>query len=237
VGSIILKELRGYFNTPIAYIVIIFVLEFTTIWFLYIQQFLYQNVASMGGFFGALPVIYIIALPALTMRAWAEERRQGTSEILLTLPISEGRLVAGKFLAALILLSLIALLTLPLPLTLSPLGRFQFGPIAGQYIGIILLGAAGIAIGQFISAFSSNQITSFLFSVVALLFITLVGQVNTIAQLPNWLASGINYFSLDYHFQSFDKGIIDTRDVIYFLVMTGFFLYLNTKVLVLRRWS
>lgn len=235
-APVVRKELRGYFNSSIAYIVALFFLLFANLWFLYFERFLYQNVASLQGFFSIVPVIYILVLPAITMRAWAEERRRGTDEILLTLPLSEWELVGGKFLASLCLLLLIVLLTVPLPLTLSPLGHFQRGPLLGEYLGAVLLGAAGLAIGQFISAFAANQITAFILSVVGLLFITLVDQVNNLVNLPVGIAGVLNYLSFTFHFSSFDKGIIDSRDIGYFLVVTALFLYLTTRVLVLRKW-
>lgn len=235
-GPVVRKEVRAYFNSSIAYIVTLFFLLFANLWFLYFQRFLYQNVASMQGFFSVVPIIYILVLPAITMRAWAEERRRGTEEILLTLPLSEWELVGGKFLASLCLLLLIALLTVSLPLTLSPLGHFQRGPLLGEYLGMILLGASGLAIGQFISAFASNQITAFILSVVGLLFITLVDQINNLINLPVWFAGVLNYLSFDFHFNSFDKGLIDSRDIGYFLVVTALFLYLTTRVLVARKW-
>lgn len=230
------KELKGYFNGPIAYIVVVFFLEFGTIWFLYVQQFLYQNVASMQGFFSLVPMLYVMVLPALTMRVWAEERRQGTDEVLLTLPITETAVVLGKFFASFFVVLLIAFLTLPLTLALLPLGDFQTGPLIGQYVGILLLGASGVAVGQFISGFASNQISAFLFSLIALLIITLVGRVNSLVNLPGFLAALLNYFSLSFHFQSFDLGILSSRDVLYFVLLTAFFLYLNVRVLVHKKW-
>lgn len=236
VGPVVRKELRSYFNSSIAYIVTLFFLVFGNVWFLYLEHFLYQNVASMQGYFSVVPILYILILPAMTMRSWAEERRRGTDEILLTLPFREWELVVGKFLAALVLLLIMLALTVPLPLTLSPLGDFQRGPLLGEYLGVVLLGAAGLSIGQFVSAFSINQITSFIVSVVGLLFITLINQVNNAASLPVWLAGVVNYLSFTYHFTNFDKGLIDSRDLAYFLVVTALFLYLTTRVLVLRKW-
>lgn len=235
-SPVVRKELRSYFNSSIAYIVVLFFLLFGSLWFLVFQRFLYQNVASLQGYFSVVPIIYILVLPALTMRAWAEERRRGTEEILLTLPLEEWELVLGKFIASLLLIVLVAALTVPLPLTLSPLGDFQRGPILGEYLGMILLGGAGLAIGQFVSALSVNQITSFILSVVGLLFITLIGQVNTLVNLPAWLAGLFNYLSFTFHFGSFDKGLIDSRDIAYFVVVTALFLFLTTRVLVLRKW-
>ncbi len=234
--AVMRKELQGYFNSSIAYIVVLFFLLFGNIWFLYLQRFLYQNVASMQAYFSIIPVIYILTLPAVTMRAWAEERRRGTDEVLFTLPFREWELVTGKFLASFVLLMVIVVLTIPLPLTLSPLGDFQTGPLVGQYLGIILLGAAGLAFGQLVSAYALNQITAFIVSVVGLLFITLIDQVNSLMNLPGFLASLLNYLSFNFHFVSFDKGLIDSRDVLYFLAATFLFLYLTTRSLVFRKW-
>ena len=230
------KELRSYFNSSIAYIVVLFFLLLGNIWFLYLQRFLYQNVASLQGYFSIVPILYVLTLPAMTMRAWAEERRRGTDELLFTLPFREWELVLGKFTASLLLLLVIVVLTLPLPLTLSPLGDFQRGPMIGQYVGMILLGAAGLAIGQFISAFSINQITAFIVTVVALLFITLVDQLNSLLNLPAWAAGIFNYLSLNFHFNSFDKGLLDSRDVAYFVLVTILFLFLTGRVIAFRKW-
>ena len=230
------KELATYFNSPIAYIVVVFFLVFTSVWFFYIQQFVAQDLASLRNYFAIFPIVFIILLPAVTMRSWAEENKIGTVELLLTLPFLEGQTVAGKFLGAVALLGLTLVLTVPVPLTISPLGDFATGQIIGQYIGVLVLGSAGIAIGLFISSLSRNQITAFILSAVVLLFLTLVNQVNFIVDLPEWSASVFNYLSLDYHFSSFEKGLIDTRDLIFYLALTALFLYLNTKVLVFRKW-
>jgi len=236
VMPIVRKELRSYFNSPIAYVVTVAFLAFAAVWFLYLNQFLFQNVASLRGYFSIVPVIYIVVIPALSMRIWAEERRLGTAEILFTLPYREWELVAGKFAASLALLVVIALLTIPLPLTLLPLGDFQKGQIVGEYLGMLLLGAAATAIGQFVSSLVLNQITAFIGGVVSLLFITLIGSVNAFTDLPAWLASTLNWISFRAHFESFDKGLLDSRDILYFLLVTALFLYLTTKSLARGRW-
>ncbi|RKX79979.1 MAG: ABC transporter permease [Spirochaetes bacterium] len=234
---VVKKELRTYFNSPIAYIVALFFLVFTSVWLYFIQQFLVQNTASLRIYFGIIPTVFIIILPAITMRSWAEERKTGTEEILLTLPFKEIEVVAGKFFGSLMLLCIMVVLTIPVPLTLTPLGDFETGEIVGQYLGTLLLGAAGLALGQFVSSLSVNQISSFIFGVVALLVVTLIRQINFFLSLPSWLADFLNYISLDYHFESFKKGLIDTRDILYFLILVVSFLYFNMKVLVLRKWK
>lgn len=230
------KEMAIYFNSPIAYIVVVFFLAFTSSWFFYIQQFLAQNVASMRSFFGIVPVVFVILLPAVTMRSWAEEHKLGTDEVLLTLPLTEAQAVVGKFFGAMGLLVIMLALTLPVPLTISPLGDFATGQIIGQYIGTLLLGAAAISVGLFVSSLSQNQITAFILGVVVLLVLTLVNQVNVVVDLPRRLGGLLNQISLNHHFRSFEKGLLDSRDIIYYVLLAFLFLYLNTKVLIFRKW-
>jgi len=236
VAAITRRELRAYFTTPIAFIAAVFFLVVTSAWFFFAQQFFAQDTASLRGYFSLWPVLFIILLPALTMRAWAEERRQGTAEILLTLPVREGELVAGKFAAAMLLLLVIVVLTIPLPLSVLPFGSFDPGQLVMQYLGVLLLGCAGMAAGQFVSALSSNQISAFLFAAAFMLVITMIGQIPGVAVLPGWLAGVFSWVSFDFHFDSFSKGVLDTRDVLYFAVLTTGFLSFTTRVLFLRRF-
>ncbi|TFG64248.1 MAG: ABC transporter permease [Spirochaetales bacterium] len=236
-NPVIRKELKSYFNSPIAYIAVIAFVLFSAVWLFFLQQFLARNTASLRAYFSIMPMVFIVLIPALTMRSWAEEKKLGTDEILLTLPFKESHVVLGKFFATFILVLIMAGLTLPMPITLNALGRFEAGEIIGQYLGLLLLAGTAIALGQFISSVATNQISAFIFSVVALLFITLVGQATAFLNLPGWLAAFFNYISLDYHFGSFEKGLLDSRDFIYFLLFTAFFLYLNMKVLALRKWK
>lgn len=230
------KELHSLFNSAVAYIVITLFLGILSLWFFSVHQFLARDVASLRGYFGLVPLLFVVLLPALTMRSWAEETRSGTQELLLTLPFSEAQLVAGKFLGALLLVALMLLLTLPVPLTVVPLGFFEIGEIAGQYAGTLLLATAGLAVGQFVSACSRNQISAFLLSALALLLFSLIHVVNAVVLLPRGMAGLVNHLSFSYHYQSFERGLIDTRGVAYYLLVTALFLYLNTKVLVLRKW-
>jgi ABC-2 type transport system permease protein len=156
--------------------------------------------------------------------------------VLLTLPFRESTLVAGKFLAAFILLAIMVVLTLPMPLLLARFGTFDWGEVAGQYIGALLLGAAGISVGLFISSLTTNQISAFLISVFVLVIFTLISWVNRAFPLPNLLAGVLNYVALGAHFSNFQKGLIDTRDLLFYLIVCGLFLYLNMKTLVFRKW-
>jgi ABC-2 type transport system permease protein len=236
IAAIARRELAAYFNSPIAYVVAIFFLVVTACWFFFVQQFFAQDAATLRGYFSVWPFLFIVLLPAITMRSWAEERRQGTAEILLTLPFREGELVAGKFAAAFTLLCIVVALTVPVPLSVLPLGSFEPGQITTQYIGAVLLGGAGLAAGLFLSALSANQVTAFLFGALFLLFITMIGQVPAVVVLPGWLSGILSWLSLDYHFDSFRKGVFDTRDALYLMVLAGGFLTFNAKVLLLRRF-
>ncbi len=235
--SLVKKELKSYFNSPIAYVVVTAFLVFTSVWFFYLQNFFAQNVASLRAYFAIMPTVFIILIPALTMRIWAEEKKLGTIEVLMTLPYKEYQLVLGKFVSTFIVLIVMIVLTLPVPILLSFMGRFDAGQIFGEYLGVLLIGMTGISIGLFISAVSTNQISAFVSGLIILLFLTLVNQVNQLINLPIWLASVFNYFSLGYHFETFRKGLIDTRDLFFYLIVTGLFFYLNIKVLILNKWK
>ena len=236
IGAVARRELRAYFTTPVAFIIVVFFLVVTSAWFFYVQQFFAQGIASLRGYFSVWPIVFIALLPAITMRSWAEERRQGTAELLLTLPFRERELVLGKFIASLGLLCIVVVLSLPVPLSIAPLGALEPGQVATQYLGVLLLGCAGLAAGQFISALSANQVSAFLFSVLVMLFITMIGQVPAMMVLPGWLAGTLSWLSLDFHFDSFGKGVLDTRDALYFIVLAAGFLYFTTRVLLIRRW-
>jgi ABC-2 type transport system permease protein len=233
---VIRKELRSYFNSPIAYVVAVTFVLFCAIWVFFLQSFFASNSASLRPLFGVLPLVFIIVMPAITMRSWAEERKLGTAELLLTLPFRESTLVVGKFLAALALLAIMVALTVPLPLLLARFGSFDWGEVAGQYIGVLLLGAAGIAVGLFISSLATNQVSAFLITLFVLLFFTLISEVNAAVALPDFLAGVLSYLSLSSHFFNFQKGLVDTRDLLFYLIVCGLFLYLNMKTLVFRKW-
>jgi ABC-2 type transport system permease protein len=234
---VVRRELKSYFNSPVAYIVVVAFLVFTSVWLFYMQTFFVRDQASLRPFFIVIPVVFVFLLPAITMRSWAEEKKLGTLEVLLTLPFRESELVIGKFLAAFSLLAITLLLTVPIPLMVSRLGSFDGGEILGQYLGVLLLGATGISLGMFVSSFASNQLSAFIIGVLILLFLTLVNQINYLVSLPAWAAGLVNYLSLEGHFESFGKGLIDTRDLFFFLIATSLFLYLNIKSLIFKKWQ
>ncbi|MGA2974838.1 MAG: ABC transporter permease [Spirochaetia bacterium] len=229
------RELRSAFNSPIAYIVAVAYLVFTSVWIFFLNQFFARNEASLRLYFGIVPIVFVFLVPALTMRSWAEERRMGTLEVLLTLPFREREVVLGKFLGSFGLLLAVILLSLPLPVSLSRLGDFDWGQIAGQYLGVLFIGAAGVSVGLFVSALSTNQVAAFILTGLALLALTLAGQLPAVASLPGWLSEVLRFLSFGSHYDSFDRGMLDSRDVLYFLLAVVLFLYLNIRVLVGRK--
>jgi len=229
------KEIKSYFNSPIAYLVVLFFVLFCNVYFLFFNQFIARNVASLRGFFALIPLVFIILIPSITMRSWAEEKKVGTEELLLTLPLTNWELVLGKFLSSLTLLAIMLGMTLFVPITLSTLGHFERGQIIGEYLGAFLLGAAALSIGQFISSITSNQISAYIFGVVGLLFITLIGEVAVLLNPAGALSRIFTHLSFTFHFGSFKKGLVDTRGLLYFLLIIFYFLYLNVKVINLRK--
>lgn len=236
-GALYTKELRSYFNSPMAWGLILFFQIFTASWFLFFNQFLLSNQASLRGFFGPFPLLFTVLAPAVTMRLWAEERKMGTAELLLTLPLKPSVLVVGKWLAAWTVLAFMLASTLPLVLSVLPLGSFEPGEWLGAYLGSLFLAGAASAIGLFFSALAANQISAFLLGSVVLLVMTLAGFVGTVLELPEPLAQVFRLISLEQRFNGFQKGLLDTRDLSYFLLAIGIFLYANTKILIFRRWK
>jgi ABC-2 type transport system permease protein len=231
------KELYSYSYSPAMYGIGAFFLLFTSIWLFYLQNFFAQDTASLRSYFAAFPIAFILVIPVLTMRSWAEERKLGTAELLLTMPFSEWDLVLGKYLSSMGVLLTMLLLSAPLPLSVLPLGRFDVGIIVTEYAGVFLLGSSAVSIGLLLSCLSKNQGGAFIGTVVALLLVMLANQLSYSLNLPQYLASFFNSFSLSFHFESFAKGILDSRDGAFFILTTVIFLYLNTRVLVFRKWT
>jgi ABC-2 type transport system permease protein len=231
------KEIYSSLNSPAFYGITVFFLLFISVWFFYFQRFFAQEIATLRPFFNIFPLVFILVIPVITMKSWAEERKLGTVELLLTMPFSEWDLVLGKFISSFTLLMIMIILTIPVPLSLLPLGDFDAGVALGEYAGVILLGSSATALGLFLSSLSKNQAGAFLGGAVVLLVVMLIGQVPLILNLPGWLAEGVNFFSLAFHFESFSKGLIDSRDLAFFILTTALFLFLNTRVLIFRKWS
>ncbi len=215
------KEFRVYFVSPIAYIVIsIFLL--VTGWFFFATFFLF-NQANVRNFFALLPIIFSFVVPAITMRLFSEELNVGSYEILLTMPVTFWDVVLGKFLAGVAFVSAMLIPTLAYPITVSFLGNLDWGPVVGGYIGAVLLGAAFSAIGLFASSLTRNQITAFIIGMAICFSLTLIDKM--LFFLPSSLLGFLEYLGADFHFQNISKGIIDSRDILYFLSVSFVGLY------------
>lgn len=236
VATLTLKELRHIFFSPIAYAFLLVFVTFVTFWFF--RMFFLYEVVSLAGFFGIFPLAFSILIPGITMRMWAEERRQGTIEFLLTAPLATWHIIIAKFLAGLALLALCLLLTLMVPYTVGRFGNLDPGPVIGGYVGALLLGGAFIAIGMFCSAFTEDQIVSFLVSVVVLFTLVLLGEriIQDEFDPGSWLGAVTQFVSPTKRFESIGRGVVAVRDVYYFLATIALFLYLNARVIDLRRW-
>lgn len=213
VGHIFKKEFGVYFVSPIAYIVISIFLVVTG-WFFFTTFFLYSQ-ANLRNFFALLPVTFSFVVPAVTMRLFSEELNMGSYETLLTMPVTFLDVVIGKFLAAVVFVGAMLVPTLAYPITVSFLGQLDWGPVAGGYIGAILLGAAFSAIGLFASSLTRNQIIAFIFGMAICFSLTLIDKM--LFFLPQSMIGVLEYLGADFHFENISKGVIDSRDILYFL--------------------
>jgi len=221
VTHIFKRELNVYFVSPIAYIVIsIFLL--VTGWFFFTTFFLY-NQATLRNFFALLPMTFSFVVPAITMRLFSEEFNVGSYETLLTLPVTFLDVVLGKFLAGLAFITIMLVPTLAYPVTVSLLGQLDWGPVVGGYLGAILLGASFTAIGLFASSLTRNQIIAFIVGMAICFTLTLIDKM--LFFLPQSLLGVLEYLGADFHFENISKGIIDSRDVLYFLSVCFVALY------------
>ncbi|RLC31274.1 MAG: ABC transporter [Deltaproteobacteria bacterium] len=213
IHNIFRKEFTTYFVSPIAYIVIsIFLLVIG--WFFFMTFFLF-NQADLRDFFSLLPIIFSFIIPAITMRLFSEELNVGSYEILLTLPVRSRDVILGKFFASVAFVTVMLAPTLSYPITISFLGKLDWGPVIGGYIGAVMLGAAFSAIGLFASSLTRNQIIAFIIGMVICFALTLIDKM--LFFLPRSLLGVFEYLGADYHFRNISKGVIDSRDILYFL--------------------
>lgn len=233
------KELAAYFNSPIAYVFLLVFSGAVLFTFFNVEAFFARGRADLRGLFEAIPFLTLLLVPALTMRLWAEEQKQGTLELLLTLPVREYELVGGKFLAGLGLLAAGLGLTLLLPISLSiaGIGNFDWGPILGGYLGALLLGGAYLSLGQFISALTENQILAFILAFVACLGLFGIGTDTFTRLFSDHTAELFRALGTGSRFKSIARGVIDFRDLVYYLSLMTTFLLLNVCALRAKRWT
>ena len=228
------KELSTYLGSPMAYIVsAIFIAlsgaSFTT----YLAQTSYTD-TSIRGFLEAAQLLIMLFSVLLTMRLISEEKKLGTWELLLTAPLREYEIVLGKFFSSLFVLAGMLILTLYFPILLMIFGDPDTGPILTSYLGLILLGSASLAIGIFTSSLTANQIVSAVIAVGILYGLWFLGIISNL--IPEPASDILSYFSLSYHFPNFIRGVVDTRDIIYYISVTAVFLFLSVRSIETERW-
>jgi ABC-2 type transport system permease protein len=219
--NIFKKEFKAYFVSPIAYIVIsVFLL--VTGWFFFTTFFLY-NQADMRNFFTLLPIVFAFIVPAVTMRLFSEELNTGSYEILLTMPVTFLNVVIGKFMAAVAFIISMLVPTISYPIFISFIGKLDWGPVMAGYIGAIMLGAAFSAVGIFSSSITRNQIVAFITGTAICFALTLVERMMFF--VPAGSVTVLEYLGANVHFQNVAKGIIDSRDILYFISVSFIALY------------
>ncbi len=235
--SITRKELEGYFGSPMALIFVGVFLAATLFSFFWVDTFFARGIADVRPLFRWMPVLMIFLVAALTMRQWSEEERSGTLEVLLSLPVSPIQLVIGKFLAVMALIGLALGLTLFLPITVEFLGNLDWGPVVGGYVAALLLAAAYTAIGLFVSSRTENQIVALILSVLLCGLFYLVGSSGVTDFFGDRVGEILRAIGSGSRFESIERGVIDLRDLLYYLSLTGVFLTLNVASLHSKGWS
>lgn len=241
IKAIFKRELRAYFATPVAYVFIVIFLFLTGIFTFYIGNFYETNQADLEPFFSFHPWLYLFLIPAISMRLWSEERKTGTIELLMTLPVTLNEAVVGKFLAAWFFTAIALALTFPIWITVNYLGDPDNTVIFVSYIGSLLMAGGFLAIGSCISALTKNQVIAFVISVVLCFLFILSGFPIVLDFFSSWapqsILDAISSFSFLSHFDSIKKGVIDIRDLIFFATLIGVWLYLNTLAIESKKAS
>ena len=227
------KELRSFFNSAVAYVILTLFLLIAG-WFFTSSLFLVNQADLRDVFSVIIPLIYLFFIPAITMRVIAEEKKSGTIELLVTMPVRDVEIVLGKYLATLILLATALALTFAYPLTISILGNPDGGALIGGYCGLLLMGAAYLAMGIFTSGLTPNQIVAFITGFALIFVFYMLDKV--IVFFPGAVASILEYASVTYHFDNLARGVIDTRDLVYYGTVIVLFLFLAVRSLEARKW-
>ena len=239
VMCIMRRELAGYFATPVAYVFLVIFLLLAGVLTFELGRMLQTNQADLEPFFGFHPWLYLFLIPAISMRLWAEERKQGTIEVLLTLPLSTGEAVLGKFLAAWVFTGIALLLTFPIWITVNWLGAPDNGVIVASYLGSLLMAGGYLAVGACFSALTRNQVIAFVLTVMVCFVFVLAGMPPVLDRLTGWAPEGlvqaVASVSFLTHFDAITKGVIDQRDLVFFVSMIAFWLFANAIVIDLRK--
>lgn len=225
--SVFKREFRAYFATPLAYVFIVIFLVLSGVFTFFVGGFYERGQADLQPFFVYIPWLYLFLIPAIAMRLWAEERKSGTLELLMTLPIAPGGAVLGKFLAAWAFSAVALVLTFPLVITVNYLGNPDNGAIVSGYLGAMLMAGAYLGIGAALSATTKNQVVAFVLSVTVCFVFTVSGLEIVQAFFPDAIGKEVAKFSFLTRFNDISRGVVDLRDVIYFATLIGFWLFVN----------
>jgi ABC-type transport system involved in multi-copper enzyme maturation, permease component len=227
------REIKTYFNSPVAYIVVtVFML---LAGYLYWSQLFLEKQAELRYYFTLTPLIFTFIIPAITMRLIAEEKGSGTLEMLITMPVRDWEVVLGKFLAGMAMLAAIVGMTFFYAVTLALLGPVDKGPVITGYLGLLLMGGAYVAIGVMASSLTRNQIVAFILAFAISFALFIFGQI--VQYAPDWLAPVLAFLSMGNHFESLSRGVIDSRDVIYYVSVMVVALVIATASLESRKWK
>lgn len=237
--TIFKRELNSYFATPVAYVFIVIFLIMCGALTFYLGNYYERGQADLVPFFQFHPWLYLFLVPAIAMRLWAEERKSGSIELLMTLPVSVGQSVVGKYMAAWVFIGIALLLTFPIWITVNYLGNPDNGVIFAAYIGSFLMAGGFLAIGACISAMTKNQVIAFIITVVICFIFLLAGSPLVLNFFKSWIpqnvVDAISSLSFLTHYASISKGVIDLRDIIYFVTLIGFWLYANALVVEMKK--
>ncbi|WP_454063806.1 ABC transporter permease subunit [Candidatus Nitrospira salsa] len=236
---ILKRELAGYFATPIAAVFIVIFLLLSGAFTFYLGNFFVRGQADLIPFFDFHPWLYLVLIPALAMRLWAEERKEGTIEMLLTLPVTMWEVVMGKFLAAWVFTGIALALTFPMWITVNMLGNPDNGVIAASYLGSLLMAGGFLAIGSCMSALTKNQVIAFILSVVVGLAFVLSGFPMILNLFSGWtphfVLNTVSSFSFLTHFHSISKGVLDFRDIFFFISLIAFWLFATATIIDMKK--
>ncbi|HKT29760.1 ABC transporter permease subunit [Dyella sp.] len=239
ITAVMRRELRSYFVTPVAYVFLVIFLVLAGILTFYVGDFYDRSVADLQPFFVMHPWLYLILVPAVSMRLWAEEAKSGTLELLLTLPINLWQAMLGKFLAAWLFIGLALVLTFPVWITVNYLGSPDNGIIVAGYIGSWLMAGAFLAIGACLSTVTSSQVVAFILTAVVCVLLILAGQSQVLdffqGSLPRRLVNGVAHLSMLRHYEAIARGVLDVRDLLYFILTIAAWLTAGVLVLDMKR--
>ena len=232
--AVYFKEMKSYFNSPMAYI---FLVIFAVInGYFFTRTFFLFNQSDMRSLFNIIPLVYLFFIPAVTMSLIAREKNLGTMEVISTLPLKNMDFVVGKFLAAFSLVMVGLLVTLVHLLTLTQVGtNVDYGAAFTGYLGLALAGAVYSSVGTFASSVTDNQVVAFIIGIFIVLVFFLMDKM--LMFVPSYLTGLIQYLSVDYHLSNISRGVIDSRNLVYFASVVGFFLFMTVRILELRNWE